>query len=106
MLTLQGFREAILVFMIPYLVQNRFSFLSGFSSFHCRNFAIYNSYQLNINLKFAILNNIICRKYVCRKDGLQQVNYQTHNKYQENASVLLYLYFSRIFKTVEGMSPS
>lgn len=58
----------ILVFMIPYLVQNRFSF-------HCRNFAIYNSYQLNINLKFAILNNIICRKYVCRKDGLQQVNY-------------------------------
>ena len=65
----------ILVFMIPYLVQNRFLFLSGISSFHCRNFAIYNSYQLNINLKFAILNNIICRKYVCRKDGLQQVNY-------------------------------
>ena len=62
----------ILVFMIPYLVQNR---LSGISSFHCRNFAIYNSYQLNIKLKFAILNNIICRKYVCRKDGLQQVNY-------------------------------
>ena len=65
----------ILVFMIPYLVQNRFSFLSGIISFHCRTFAIYNTYQLNINLKFAILNNIICRKYVCRKDGLQQVNY-------------------------------
>lgn len=32
----------ILVFMIPYLVQNRFSFLSGISSFHCRNFAIYD----------------------------------------------------------------